>query len=144
MPDAAPSGKPWRARDAAGASRSGHASRPQPSATSPSAATAPPTPTALPELGTEPLPSPETPSPEAEGTPQPSPEGETELPSPQLVTPVPTVVQEFMEPLPTWTPLVDLEPPTTETKPSNWPVIAGFILQGVALLLGAAAFLRRR
>ena len=105
---------------------------------------APPTPTALPELGTEPLPSPETPSPEAEGTPQPSPEGETELPSPQLVTPVPTVVPEFMEPLPTWTPLVDLEPPTTETKPSNWPVIAGFILQGVALLLGAAAFLRRR
>ena len=105
---------------------------------------APPTPTALPELGTEPLPSPETPSPEAEGTPQPSPEGETELPSPQLVTPVPTVDMEFMEPLPTWTPLVDLEPPTTETKPSNWPVIAGFILQGVALLLGAAAFLRRR
>lgn len=105
---------------------------------------APPTPTALPELGPEPLPSPEMPSPEAEGTPQPSPEGETELPSPQLVTPVPTVVPEFMEPLPTWTPLVDLEPPTTETKPSNWPVIAGFILQGVALLLGAAAFLRRR
>jgi uncharacterized protein YkwD len=105
---------------------------------------APPTPTALPELGAEPLPSPETPSPEAEGTPQPSPESGTELPSPQIVTPVPTVELEFVEPLPTWTPLVDLETPTTETKPSNWPVIAGFILQGVALLLGAAAFLRRR
>ena len=105
---------------------------------------APPTPTALPELGTEPLPSPETPSPEAEGTPQPSPEGGTELPSPQLVTPAPTPVPEFLEPLPTWTPLVDLEPEATEAKPSNWPVIAGFVLQGVALLLGAAAFLRRR
>ena len=105
---------------------------------------APATPTALPELGTEPLPSSETPSPEAEGTPQPSPEGGTELPSPQIVTPVPTVDMEFMEPLPTWTPLLDLEPQATEAKPSNWPVIAGFILQGMALLLGAAAFLRRR
>ncbi|MGC9394185.1 MAG: CAP domain-containing protein [Anaerolineae bacterium] len=105
---------------------------------------APPTPTALPELSTGPLPSPETASPDAEGTPQPLSEGQTELPSPQIVTPVPTVVPEFLEPLPTWTPLIDLEPPTTEAKPSNWPVIAGFILQGVALLLGAAAFLRRR
>jgi uncharacterized protein YkwD len=104
---------------------------------------APPTPTALPELGTEPLPSSETPFPE-EGTPQPSPESGTEVPSPQIVTPVPTLAPEFMEPLPTWTPLADLEPPTTEAKPSNWPVIAGFILQGVALLLGAAAFLRRQ
>jgi uncharacterized protein YkwD len=115
---------------------------------------APPTPTLLPELSTEPLPSPEVPTSEAEGTSQPAPEEGTELPSPQVDTPsagapsagatVPTLAPEFMEPLPTWTPLVDLEPPTEETKPSNWPVIAGFILQGVALLLGAAAFLRRR
>ena len=104
---------------------------------------APPTPTALPVVA-EPLPSPETPSPEAESTPLPSPESGTEVPSPQIVTPVPSLAPEFDEPLPTWTPLVDLEPPTTEAKPSNWPVIAGFILQGVALLLGAAAFLRRR
>ncbi len=109
---------------------------------------APPTPTLLPELANGPQPSPEEPSPETDGTPQPSPEG-TESPSPQMETPsarptVPTLAPEFLEPLPTWTPLVDLEPTTTEAKPSNWPVIAGFILQGVALFLGAAAFLRRR
>lgn len=105
---------------------------------------APPTPTLLPELNGGALPSPEAPSSEAEGTSQPSPEEGTELPSPQLGTPVPTLPPAFLEPLPTWTPLVDLELPPTEARPSNWPIIAGFILQGVALLLGAAAFLRRR
>ena len=105
---------------------------------------APPTPTLLPELTGESLPSPEAPLPEAEGEPQPSPEEGTELPSPQMGTPAPSLAPEFMEPLPTWTPLIDLEPLAIEAKPSNWPVIAGFILQGMALLLGAAAFLRRR
>lgn len=105
---------------------------------------APPTPTLLPELTGELPPSFETPLPEAEGEPQPPLEEGTELPSPQLGTPVPALPPEFLDPLPTWTPLVDLEPVATEARPSNWPVIAGFILQGVALLLGAAAFLRRR
>ncbi len=109
---------------------------------------APPTPTLLPELVTGPQLSPEELSPETGGTPQPSPEG-AELPSPQRETPsagptAPTLAPEFLESLPTWTPLVDLDLPALEDKPSNWPVIAGFILQGVALLLGAAAFLRRR
>ena len=106
---------------------------------------APPTPTLLPELtGGDSLPSSEAPLPETEGEPQPSSEVGTESPSPQMGTPALTLSPEFLEPLPTWTPLVDLELPATEAKPSNWPVIAGFILQGVALLLGAAAFLRRR
>ncbi|MEJ5309461.1 MAG: CAP domain-containing protein [Anaerolineae bacterium] len=106
---------------------------------------APPTPTLLPGLtGGEALPAPETPSPETEGTPQPSPEVGTASPSPPMGTPIPTPAPTFLEPLPTWTPLVDLEPPAAEAKPANWPVIAGFILQGVALFLGAAAFLRRR
>ena len=109
---------------------------------------APPTPTMLPEWGTGPQPSPEEPLPGTDGTPLPSPEG-AELTSPQMETPsagpaAPTLAPESFEPLPTWTPLVDLEPLTEERKPSNWPVIAGFMLQGVALLLGAAAFLRRR
>jgi len=105
---------------------------------------APPTPTLLPELTGEALPSPETPLPEMEGEPRPSPEMGTEFPIPQMGTPMLTLAPEFVEPLPTWTPLADLELPTVEDRPSNWPVIAGFILQGVALLLGAAAFLRRR
>jgi len=105
---------------------------------------APPTPTLLPELTGEVSPFPETSLPDGEGEQPPSPEEGAELPSPQMGTPVPALPSEFLEPLPTWTPLADLEPPTTETRPSNWPVIAGFILQGVALLLGAAAFLRRR
>lgn len=109
---------------------------------------APPTPTLLPELVTGPQPSSEEPFPETDGTPLPSPEG-TEWPSSQMETPsagpaAPTLAPESFEPLPTWTPIVDLEPLTEEHKPSNWPVIAGFVLQGVALLLGAAAFLRRR
>jgi len=110
---------------------------------------APPTPREdsrplLPELTGEAPPLPETPLPEVEGEPQPSPEEDAELPSLEIATSVPTLPPEFLEPLPTWTPLIDLESPVTEDKPSNWPVIAGFILQGVALLLGAAAFLRRR
>jgi len=100
---------------------------------------APPTPTLLPGLIDDSPPFTDT-LPEAEMTPPPSPEDEAEPPI--QFEPVPT--PEPMDPLPTWTPLVDLDLPAPETKPSNWPVIAGFILQGVALLLGAAAFLRRR
>lgn len=96
---------------------------------------APPTPTLLPELIIEPQAPSTTPE-----TPPASPGEET----PQApLTPAPTQLPEI-EPAPTWTPLADLEPQAEESKPSNWPLIAGFILQGVALLLGAAAFLRRR
>ncbi len=59
-------------------------------------------------------------------------------------TPLPTLSPEEMEPLPTWTPLADLEPQEATSRPTNWPLIAGFLLQGCALLLGCAAFLRRR
>ncbi|HOU12127.1 MAG TPA: CAP domain-containing protein [Anaerolineae bacterium] len=98
---------------------------------------APPTPT--PWAGIV-LPTPESPAAEP-GTPvgaQPTPEAGIRF------TPIPTLSPEELEPLPTWTPLADLEPQDTEAKPANWPIIAGFLLQGVALFLGAAAFLRRR
>lgn len=98
---------------------------------------APPTPT--PWAGIV-LPTPESPAAEP-GTPveaQPTPEAGIRF------TPVPTLSPEELEPLSTWTPLADLEPQDTEAKPASWPIIAGFLLQGIALFLGAAAFLRRR
>ncbi len=58
--------------------------------------------------------------------------------------PTPTPAPATPEPFPTWTPLAELETQDTAAKPSNWPIIAGLLLQGGALLLGAAAFLRRR
>ena len=104
---------------------------------------APPTPTPLPDftpLPSEPLPaaSPTT-SPEL----QPITGTVPALPTVQ-VTPLPTLVPGEVELMPTWTPLPDLEATQPETKPVDWPLIAGFLLQGVALILGFAAFLRRR
>ncbi|HQE93516.1 MAG TPA: CAP domain-containing protein [Anaerolineae bacterium] len=59
-------------------------------------------------------------------------------------TATPPLSSTEVTPLPTWTPLVDLELQDTESKPATWPLLVGFLLQGVALLLGIAAFLRRR
>ena len=45
-------------------------------------------------------------------------------------------------PRPTWTPL-PTDAPAVERAPTDWPLAAALLLQGVALLLGFAAFLRR-
>ncbi len=97
----------------------------------------PPTATPWPGLILQPT----TPFPTAPETPavtQPATESGTPF------APTPTPVFATPEPFPTWTPLAEPELQDTKTGPSNWPLIAGFLLQGVALLLGAAAFLRRR
>ena len=45
-------------------------------------------------------------------------------------------------PRPTWTPL-PTDAPAVERTPTDWPLAAAILLQGAALLLGFAAFLRR-
>jgi hypothetical protein len=48
-------------------------------------------------------------------------------------------------PLPTWTPLPDeagMEP--LEATPMDWPLVLAFLFQGLAVILGIAAFLRRK
>lgn len=96
---------------------------------------APPTPTPLPDAV---IPSgPLTPT-----TSQPVTETITAMPTTQA-PPVPTLAPDALEPQPTWTPLPDLEATPAESKPIDWPLITGFVLQGIALLLGVAVFLRR-
>jgi hypothetical protein len=67
----------------------------------------------------------------------------TEPPVAPTDAPPPTVPATTPTPLPTWTPLPTEAGPVDET-PTDWPLIAAFLLQGVALLLGVALFLRRR
>jgi hypothetical protein len=48
-------------------------------------------------------------------------------------------------PLPTWTPLPDeagMEP--LEATPMDWPLVLAFLFQALAVILGIAAFLRRK
>jgi hypothetical protein len=44
---------------------------------------------------------------------------------------------------PTWTPLADDPVEAPEEDPVDWPLLAAVLLQGVAVILGALAFLRR-
>jgi hypothetical protein len=46
-------------------------------------------------------------------------------------------------PYPTWTPLPTELPLAAEEERTDWPLLLVILLQGVALLLGAAAFLKR-
>lgn len=100
---------------------------------------APPTPTPLPAF----IPQPSGPLPGASPTTVPVTGTVTPLPTRQA-TPVPTLAPGAVVPVPTWTPLPDVEASQPEAKPVDWPLIAGFLLQGLALILGFAAFLRRR
>lgn len=105
---------------------------------------------------------PDIPRPEVTGVPETTPEsadGETPTtPFPEetvlLDTMVPTPAAQLTDegteslisatPQPTWTPL-NLETPVVEqTKPQDWPLIVTLVLQGAAVLLGIAAFLKRR
>lgn len=104
-------------------------------------------------------PTPSTPLNLPTSTPSPTPvtDAMPEVPSASL-TPTPVGAEPAAEeppttqepaltytPLPTWTPLPDattIEP--EETTPMDWPVFLTFLFQGLALILGVAAFLRRR
>jgi len=85
---------------------------------------------------------------ETGGEPEPAAPPSTPIPTAAAGTPLPTqppvdTPESTVTPMPTWTPL-----PTETWVESNggtdWPVLIVFILQGVALLLGLALFLRRR
>ena len=102
---------------------------------------APPTPTPLPDIiaqPSEPLPGAPTP------TSATAPITGTVIAPPSQVTLVPTFAPDDREVMPTWTPLPDVEVETVEAKPVDWPLIVGFLLQGLAIILGFATFLRRR
>lgn len=101
---------------------------------------APPTPTPLPDI----IAQPSEPLPGASPTPPPGPITGTVTAPPTQVTLAPTLAPGDVEVQPTWTPLPDIEAEAPEAKPVDWPLIAGFVLQGLALILGFAAFLRRR
>ncbi len=96
------------------------------------------TPTETPEEHITPLPTPAPPDlptllpPEIITTP------ESVAPTP---TPLPPVEIPPITPHPTWTPLPVALP--VETQPVDWPLLMVFVLQGFALLLGMAAFLKR-
>jgi hypothetical protein len=88
-----------------------------------------PLPTSTPGIDSAPTPTPALPpeeSPTSVPTPRP-----TETPDAVPVTP-----------LPTWTPLPTQENPELQ-KETDWSVLIAFVLQGVAILLGGALFLRR-
>jgi len=65
---------------------------------------------------------------------------------PALGTPTatPALGAGTFTPYPTWTPLPTDTPDAVEAQPTDWPLILAIGLQGVAVLLGAAVFLRRR
>jgi len=99
-----------------------------------------PTPTPLPDI----IAQPSGPLPGASPTPSTAPiTGTVTVPSVRI-TLAPTLVPGDIEVMPTWTLLPDLETGQPEPKPVDWPLIAGFLLQGLAIVLGFAAFLRRR
>ncbi len=89
------------------------------------------------------------PTPVAEETPETPPASPTATPDtpqpPATESPVTPAPAQTYTPLPTWTPLPDagiIEP--EETTPMDWPVLLAFLFQGLAVILGVAAFLRRR
>jgi hypothetical protein len=110
----------------------------------------PPTPTPLPPLpppasgdrtptGTPP-PLPTSPSGTLPDTPSGTPTSSDLPPSPT----VPTLSRTTLTPQPTWTPLPILTEEPVETTNRDWPLFVALGLQVLALILGAAAFLRRR
>jgi hypothetical protein len=94
--------------------------------------------TGEPEITPEPVEG-DTPFPEQTSSP------ETAAPtSAVLLTPGGTQPAVSTTPQPTWTPL-NLETPVVEqSKFRDWPLIITLVLQGVAVLLGIATFLKRR
>ncbi len=117
----------------------------------------PPTPTPL--LVTDPLTPTET-IPPTEGSEGADEEGDADTSTPTdaaeapvLLTPTATLPPSETEPetaepaaqitpRPTWTPL-PTDAPIIERAPTDWPLIIALLLQGAALLLGFAAFLRQ-
>ncbi|MGC9520641.1 MAG: CAP domain-containing protein [Anaerolineae bacterium] len=97
-------------------------------------------PTAAPEA-TDAAPSPELTPASARPTAAPrdpiSSTGEIALPSES------ETYEGLLTPYPTWTPLASDELVAVEREPTDWPLLAVFVLQAVAVLLGAAAFLKR-
>lgn len=96
-----------------------------------------PTPTVKPTPVTQ-----ETPA-VVDATPSVPPTPETEASAPPTTAP-PEPAQTYT-PIPTWTPLPGagtIEP--VEGPPVDWPVVLAFLFQGLAVILGVAAFLRRR
>jgi hypothetical protein len=87
-----------------------------------------------------------TPSPTTDATEAPLPLTPTAtLPPSELETePEPETAQPptQLTPRPTWTPL-PTDAPVVERPPTDWPLVLALLLQGAALLLGFAAFLRR-
>ncbi|MBN1250037.1 MAG: hypothetical protein JXC32_20400 [Anaerolineae bacterium] len=113
----------------------------------------PPTPTpflALPERSGSPAgatPEAETPAPEipGDGTAPPTVPPAT-LPPDIEITPMPVVPEvgdEPITPYPTWTPLPTETPAVSGDPQANLPIVLAFLLQGAALLIGVAVFLRR-
>jgi hypothetical protein len=109
----------------------------------------PPTPTPfldLLEITPEPqtgTPLPDTPSGESPDGPPAPPEPTADSESP----PTPATsesAEDTLVPFPTWTPLPTDVPGSTESKATDWSLLLVFVLQGAAILLGVAAFLRRR
>ena len=81
------------------------------------------------------------------GTPpaSPGPQEPTETSTPPAGTsggglPSPTA----LPPYPTWTPLPEQSSVYSTERSTDWPVVLAFLLQGAALLLGVALFLRQR
>ncbi len=104
----------------------------------------PPTPTPFLNL-------PSAPAEQAPGAVQPMAESTSALPataaSPEVEeTPPPTAPEPVggtFTPYPTWTPLPTELPFAPEEQRTDWPLLLVILLQGAALLLGAAAFLKR-
>mgnify|MGYP006285094703 CR=1 FL=1 len=91
----------------------------------------------LPTPTIEPSPIAEEPSDAITATPEPA---VSPTPLPQTVEPAQTYT-----PIPTWTPLPDEATLEAADTPSvDWPVLLAFLFQGLAVILGLAAFLRRR
>ncbi len=96
-----------------------------------------PTPTPHPDIA--PLPVERT-TPQTNLTPT----GATPSPTPSSAAPVVRTPTPPQAAQPTWTALpVEESEPSTE-EPPDWPLWAAFVLQGLALFLGFAVFLRRR
>ncbi len=108
-------------------------------------------PTPAPALGVlMPTSTPDVQAPAAEGE---MPAPESPEPTAFVATPATEAVQataapaddpDLLVPFPTWTPLPEDGPATIEAEATDWPLLAAFGLQALALLLGLAAFLRRR
>ncbi|MCJ7549928.1 MAG: CAP domain-containing protein [Anaerolineae bacterium] len=104
----------------------------------------PPTPTPFLELPS--APAEQTPG-AVQPTVEPTPSSPSTTASPEAEeTPPPTALDPAggtFTPYPTWTPLPTELPLAAEEQRTDWPLLLVILLQGAALLLGAAAFLKR-